>query len=115
MTMHTLEPRLEPQTIKIKQLIADYRLGRIVIPEFQREYVWKPSNAPKLLDWLYKGFPISSLLLWQSGVEARARRRDPRPARTSMVSWLIDGQQRVITLARTMTGDEGIEVVFHPD
>jgi hypothetical protein len=30
------------------------------------------------------------------------------------MSWLIDGQQRVITLARTMTGDEGIEVVFNP-
>jgi hypothetical protein len=29
--------------------------------------------------------------------------------------WLIDGQQRVITLARTMNGDEGIDVVFHPE
>jgi len=29
--------------------------------------------------------------------------------------WIIDGQQRVITLARTMNGDEGIDVVFHPD
>ena len=33
------EPRLEHQNIKIKQLIDDYRMGRIVIPEFQREYV----------------------------------------------------------------------------
>jgi hypothetical protein len=31
------------------------------------------------------------------------------------MSWLIDGQQRVITLARTMNGDEGIDVVFHPE
>jgi hypothetical protein len=31
------------------------------------------------------------------------------------MNWLIDGQQRVITLARTMSGDEGIDVVFHPD
>ena len=31
-------------------------------------------------------------------------------------SWeLIDGQQRVITLARAMAGDEGIDVVFNPD
>jgi hypothetical protein len=30
------------------------------------------------------------------------------------MSWLIDGQQRVITLARTMSGDEDIEVVFNP-
>jgi hypothetical protein len=31
------------------------------------------------------------------------------------MSWLIDGQQRVITLARVLSGDEGIEVIFHPE
>jgi len=31
------------------------------------------------------------------------------------MSWLIDGQQRVITLARTMTGDQDIDVVFNPE
>jgi hypothetical protein len=31
------------------------------------------------------------------------------------MSWLIDGQQRLITLSRTFNGDEGIEVVFHPE
>lgn len=108
-------PRLEHQTIKIKQLIDDYRSGRIVIPEFQREYVWRRNKAPQLIDSLYRGFPISSLLTWESAEEARARRRDPRPARTAMMSWLIDGQQRVITLARTLNGDEGIDVVFHPE
>src|SRR5438445_12295342 len=69
------EPRLEHQNIKIKQLIDDYRMGRIVIPEFQREYVWKKSKAPKLIDSLYRGFPISSLLLWQSSEETSAARR----------------------------------------
>jgi len=108
------QPRLEHQNVKVKQLIDDYRSGRIVIPEFQREYVWKKSKAPLLIDSLYRGFPISSLLLWQSEEETRSRRRDPRPARASVMSWLIDGQQRVITLARTMSGDEDIEVVFNP-
>ena len=109
------QPHLKPETVKVKQLVANYRAGHIVIPEFQREYVWKKSKAPKLIDSLYRGFPISSLLLWESSEEARARRRDPRPTRASTMSWLIDGQQRVITLARTMNGDEGIDVVFHPE
>ena len=108
------ESRLEHQNVKIKQLVDDYRSGRMVIPEFQREYVWKKSRAPLLIDSLYRGFPVSSLLLWQSDEETRARRRDPRPTRSAMMSWLIDGQQRVITLARTLSGDEGIEVVFNP-
>jgi hypothetical protein len=105
---------LKPDTIKVKELVEEYRSGRVVIPEFQREYVWKPSKAPWLIDSLYRGFPISSLLLWQGVEETRARRRDPRPSRGSM-SWLIDGQQRVITLSRVMNGDEGIDVVFHPE
>ena len=108
------DPRLEHQNVKVKQLIDDYRSGRIVIPEFQRDYVWKKSKASLLIDSLYRGFPISSLLLWQSDEETRSRRRDPRPVRASVMSWLIDGQQRVITLARTMSGDEDIEVVFNP-
>lgn len=110
-----IEPRLKLEIVKVKQLIGDYTSGHVVIPEFQRDYVWQKSKAPKLIDSLYRGFPISSLLVWQSGEETTARRRDPRPKRTSIMSWLIDGQQRVITLSRTMNGDEGIDVVFHPD
>jgi len=94
------EPRLEHQTLKVRQLVEEYRGGRIVIPEFQREYVWRRSKAPLLIDSLYRGFPISSLLLWQSSDETRSRRRDPRPQRAAVMSWLIDGQQRVITLHR---------------
>lgn len=109
------EPRLEHQTLKIKQLVDDYRAGRIVVPEFQREYVWKRGKAPRLIDSLYRGFPISSLLLWQSTEPARARRKDPRPSRSPSMNWLIDGQQRVITLSRTLNGDEGIDVVFNPE
>jgi hypothetical protein len=110
-----VQPHLKLETVKVKQLMADYRSGLIVIPEFQREYVWKKSKAPKFIDSLYRGFPVSSLLLWHSAEDARARRREPRPMRASTMSWLIDGQQRVITLARTMSGDEGIDVVFHPE
>lgn len=110
-----MESRLEHQSMKIKQLIDEYRAGRVVIPEFQREYVWKKSKAPHLIDSLYRGYPISSLLLWISSEETIARRRDPRPAWGGLVSWLIDGQQRVITLSRCLSGDEGIDVVFHPD
>jgi hypothetical protein len=109
------EPRLENSVIKIRQLLEDYRAGRIVIPEFQREYVWKKSRAPKLIDSLYRGYPVSSLLLWVTTVAARPRRRDPRPSRAGLTNWLIDGQQRVITLFRCLSGDEGIEVVFHPE
>ena len=109
------EPRLEHQPVKVQQLVADYESGRIVIPEFQRDYVWKKSKAPLLIDSLYKGFPISSMILWQGDEETRSRRKeDPRPAHTAQISWLIDGQQRVIMLVRAWHGDGDIKVVFNP-
>lgn len=106
---------LDIQTLKVRDIIEDYRSGRLVIPEFQREYVWKKSRAPHLIDSIYRSFPISALLLWSSDSDVRSRRRDPRPVRGRSISWLIDGQQRVITLSRILSGDEGIEVVFNPD
>ena len=109
------EPRIEHKTLKVRQLIDDYRAGRIVIPEFQREYVWRPVKAARLIDSLYRGFPVSSLLLWQSTEGTRMRRRSPRPIHSERMNWLIDGQQRVITLSRTLSGDEGIDIAFHPE
>ena len=47
------ESRLEIQSVKIRDIVDDYRGGRLVVPEFQREYVWKPSRAPKLLDSIW--------------------------------------------------------------
>lgn len=111
----TMEPRLENSVLKIQQLVDSYRSGQLVIPEFQREYVWKKGRAPRLVDSLYRGFPISTLLIWNSDDGVRARRRDPRPSRSGQMSWLIDGQQRVITLSRILSGDEGIDVVFRPE
>ena len=108
-------PSLKNERVKVGELVADYRAGRIVIPEFQRDYVWRKNKAPRLLDSLYRSFPVSTLLFWQSSEYAKARRTDPRPAAGRSMSWLIDGQQRVMTLSRVMNGDEGIEVLFNPE
>lgn len=106
--------QLKHEALKISDLIENYRSGKIVIPEFQRDYVWKPSKAALLIDSLYQGFPISSLLLWQSDESVKSRPDVPNPTRTSQINWLIDGQQRVRTLEKIFAGDE-IEVVFHPE
>lgn len=108
-------PALKTDTIKVSKLVSEYRAGRIVIPEFQRGYVWPKSKAPKLIDSLYRSFPVSTLLFWQSSDFPRARRASPKPSGARSMSWLIDGQQRVMTLSRVMSGDEEIEVVFNPD
>lgn len=110
-----MQATLDIRTLKVRQIIDDYRGGRLVVPEFQREYVWRKARAPHLIDSIYRSFPISALLLWSSDVDVVSRRKDPRPIRGKSIVWLIDGQQRVITLSRIMSGDEGIQIVFNPD
>ena len=46
------EPRLKHETVKVRDLIQDHHNGRLVIPEFQRAYVWRKGKAPKLMDSL---------------------------------------------------------------
>ncbi len=108
-------PSLKNTRTTIGQLVEDYRSGRLVIPEFQRDYVWKKPKAPRLIDSLYRSYPISTLLLWRSPESPRARRPSPRPSNSRGMSWLIDGQQRVMTLHRVMSGEDGIEVLFNPE
>lgn len=66
-------PRLEHLNRRIRELIEDYRLERLVIPEFLRDYVWKRNRGPKLMDSLFWKFPISPLRLWYRTGHTTAR------------------------------------------
>jgi hypothetical protein len=52
-------------------------------------------------------------LVWESEDDVEVRRHEPQRALNASLGWLIDGQQRVITLARTRAGDEDIDVAFN--
>lgn len=98
----SMPSNLKHDVITVHDLVKQYQNGQISVPEFQRDYVWKPSKAPKLIDSLYRDFPISSLLIWESG-DGHVNARSAASAR-GKTSWLIDGQQRVTTLARVKDG-----------
>ncbi|MBX5012688.1 DUF262 domain-containing protein [Rhizobium lentis] len=54
----------EPLTIR--RLINRITSGDIRIPAFQRDYVWEPDQVAFLLDSIYKGFPIGTVILWKT-------------------------------------------------
>jgi hypothetical protein len=62
----------------------------IQIPKFQRSYVWKDSQIKKLVDSIYHGFPIGSLLAYKTD-----QNRSGKP-----VIQLVDGLQRVTAISR---------------
>jgi len=75
--------------------IDDATLGVLNVPEFQRRFVWKPSKVRDLVDSLWRGYPIGTLLLWESTYSS------PRSAlgTQSQKLWIVDGQQRITSLA----------------
>jgi predicted transport protein len=82
----------------------------LVLPEIQRGYVWKPPQVRDLVDSLYRGFPIGTLLIWQTEESLRARAigqtsRSPGVPTSSGTMYLLDGQQRITSLLRAL-GDQ---------
>jgi hypothetical protein len=83
------------QIADIVRHVDDATLGTLNVPEFQRKYVWRPSKVADLVDSLWRGYPIGTLLLWESSYD------QPRTALGDQGRklWIVDGQQRVTSLA----------------
>ena len=54
----------QPTIERISSLINRIQSGDIKIPQFQRGFIWKEHQVKTLLDSIYEGYPISSLLFW---------------------------------------------------
>ena len=77
----------------ISDIVKDACRGKYGIPEFQRQFVWKPDQIVGLADSLARGYPIGSTLTWKSEHLIKGY-TDQKVDK----SWLIDGQQRTTAL-----------------
>lgn len=55
----------KPDHISLNTLIGRLREGRYVVPDFQREFEWKPWDIRELLKSVFLDYYIGSLLLWK--------------------------------------------------
>jgi uncharacterized protein with ParB-like and HNH nuclease domain len=51
-------------------------LGSIALPEFQRAYVWNRDQVRRLMDSLYRRYPVGCLLVWRAKPENADTRGD---------------------------------------
>ena len=95
-----------PEVVFLGKLVERIAAGKIRVPRFQRAFVWKQTDLHALLDSVLRGFPIGSILVWDTEETIATTGRvgpvevDPRPA--GLVGYLLDGQQRVSTLVGTL-------------
>jgi Protein of unknown function DUF262 len=104
-TTPTLEQRPEAIAFKVEDLLAEIRRGRLRVPPFQRKFLWQREDARMLLDSIYRGYPVGTLLFWSTSAEAGEIQFGSvviaGPARPDAY-WVVDGQQRTVSLVRTL-------------
>ena len=90
--------------MKINDLIHAIKIKDVVLPEFQREYVWSKDQAKKLMSSLAKEYPVGSLLFWKT--DKPPELKNYRHLNNSAAFQVIlDGQQRLTTLYMLINGD----------
>lgn len=93
----------KPDIQRIEELVTGVKNGDIKLPKFQRPFVWKRKEVLKLLDSIYRGYPIGSILLWYTSEKLSSERTIAELEISSdreiyPTNYLLDGQQRLSSL-----------------
>lgn len=109
--------------IRVRKLRTYLLARRFAVPKLQRNFVWDPGRAAKLLDSMYKDMPIGSLFLWEMDRKSANLVRQSAEVLPSFRSgnrtiwFVIDGQQRLSVIhqafaAEVRRNDAGRDIDF---
>lgn len=101
-------PIFEPGQRAIASLMDDIDRDVIALPDLQRPFVWEDTKVRDLLDSLFVGFPVGTLVFWHTSNDKDARALGAERPGLRATTLVIDGQQRLTSLYAVM---RGIEVV----
>lgn len=92
-----------PEVQYLPQIFRRIKIGELRIPAFQREFKWKNEQALSLLESVYRGFPIGSMLFWKVEepvlkVESSPQSPFPIVEDKFPLFYVLDGLQRLAVL-----------------
>src|SRR5699024_2089878 len=90
--------------MKINAILDHIDTGNYALPVFQRGYVWSRDQVRRLMDSLYKGYPIGSILIWDTKVSEEGVVRGDDSI-SGNVKLILDGQQRITSLYGLIRGE----------
>lgn len=91
--------------MRIDQLLDKVESEAIVLPEFQREFVWNLDQSKELINSLFKGYPIGSILIWETEEPPAIKNEAVDRDQYATVQVLLDGQQRLTVLYLLLKDD----------
>jgi hypothetical protein len=102
-------PIFEHGQRSIASLVSDIEREVIALPDLQRPFVWEDTKVRDLLDSLFVGFPVGTLVLWHTSNDKEARALGVERAGLRATTLVIDGQQRLTSLYAVMRGVEVVD------
>jgi hypothetical protein len=95
---------VQPGSKTIQALMRDWNDGDMQLPPFQRPYVWPIRKTLNLLDSLHRRYPIGAIFLWRPSKKSKLRpkRRPDGRHHADFTHYVIDGQQRLTSLAAAL-------------
>ncbi|APU16133.1 GmrSD restriction endonuclease domain-containing protein [Actinoalloteichus fjordicus] len=87
---------------KLSTLLDQIDTGALLLPEFQRGYVWNRDQVRGLMLSLYRGYPVGGLLVWETEGEGTDVRGSTAGGGARLL--LLDGQQRITSLYGVIRG-----------
>ena len=101
----------KPDIQRIEEIVTGVKSGDIKLPKFQRPFVWKRKEVINLFDSIYNGYPIGSILLWNSTEKLESERTiadlsiNDNNNKFFPTNYLLDGQQRISSLCGCLYWD----------
>jgi hypothetical protein len=103
-----------PKVLTVNEMLRLVETDRLLLPSIQRSFVWSPKQMAQLFDSLMRGYPIGTMLIWQTkpsdhpAVHFHQLHRNfdgskdhgtPfHPNKTKALFAVLDGQQRMTAL-----------------
>lgn len=96
----------------LTHLIEDIKHGNIALPDIQRPFVWSAAKTRDLFDSMYRGYPVGTLMFWETGADVGTRQvgGDDRAKVAKLL--IVDGQQRLTSLFAVLTGEHVLTKSF---
>ncbi|MVW81855.1 DUF262 domain-containing protein [Elizabethkingia anophelis] len=107
---------VKPEIDRLINILDYIKKGKLVVPKFQRDYIWDKKQRIDLFDSIKRGFPIGSLLFWNpdSNEYEYNNQIGPYifPNNPGKFSYIIDGYQRITTLFSALINpaDNGVNL-----
>jgi uncharacterized protein with ParB-like and HNH nuclease domain len=61
----------------ISDLIKEIKVGELVLPEFQRGYIWTTEQVKNYTRSLYRKYPTGHFLIWKTYTHQQSRGQSP--------------------------------------